>query len=444
MSAEIRPIKTLAEEALAKSYAGAKATLPGGKEIESRRDAAFRQFESGGLPHRRIEQWKYTDLRTYLREAKPLAGAPDAAALKRAQTAGATFSTANARRLVFVDGSFAAELSDLADLEPGLTIMSLADALARGVPEVMARLSEPGPADGDLAFSLNTSFMGDGAVIAVEAAKRIDRPIHLVFAYTSEQAAAFFARSLLFLGDGAQLTLLESHEGPDGPDYQANSALDIAIGEAAVLHHVKVGFEGNKALHISTVTATLGKDAKLHDFSLVAGGALVRNQFFVKCAGTGVNVKLGGASLLKGNQHADTTLIMDHAVSSCESRELFKSVLDDNARSVFQGKIIVRPDAQKTDARMMTQALLLSETAEANAKPELEIFADDVQCGHGATVGELDETLKFYLMARGVPAKEAEALLIEAFIGEAVDAVENESVQEALRGAVSAKLATRA
>lgn len=444
MSAEIRPIKTPAEETIAKSFAGAKATLPGGKDIEARRDAAFRQFEAAGLPHRRIEQWKYTDLRTYMREAKPLAGAPDAAALQRASTAGATFTAIKARRLVFVDGSFAAELSDLTELEPGLKITSLANALARGLPQVMQRLSEPGPAEGDLAFSLNTSFMGDGAVIEVESAKRIERPIHLVFAYTSEQAAAFFARSLVLLGDCAQLTLLESHEGPDGLDYQANSALDIVAGEAAVLDHVKVGLEGTRALHISTLTATLGKDAQLRDFVLTSGGALVRNQFFVKCAGTGVNIDLRGASLLKETQHGDTTLVIDHAVSGCQSRELFKSVLDDNARAVFQGKIIVRPDAQKTDARMMTQALLLSETAEADAKPELEIFADDVQCGHGATAGELDETLKFYLMARGIPANEAEALLIEAFVGEAVDAIENEAVQEALRGAVSAKLATRA
>jgi Fe-S cluster assembly protein SufD len=443
MSAEIRPIKTPAEESLAKSFAGAKAALPGGKALEARRDAAFRQFETGGLPHRRIEQWKYTDLRSYMREAKPLAGAPDTAAKQRAATAGVTFAAADARRLVFVDGSFAPEISDLANLEPGLKITSLADALARGVPTVMQRLSEPGPAESDLAFSLNTSFMGDGAVIELDQATAIARPIHLVFAYTSEQAAAFFARSLVLLADCARLTLIESHEGPDGVDYQANSAIDFVVGEAAVLDHVKVGFEGSKSLHISTLTATLGKDAQLRDFVLTTGGALVRNQFFVKCAGTGVNIDLRGASLLKGSQHADTTLVLDHAVSGCQSRELFKSVLDDNARAVFQGKIIVRPDAQKTDARMMTQALLLSETAEADAKPELEIFADDVQCGHGATAGELDEKLKFYLMARSIPAKEAEALLIEAFVGEAVDGVENEAVQEALRGAVAARLAAR-
>lgn len=444
MSAEIRPMKTPAEETLAKSFAGAKAALPGGSAVQQRRDAAFQHFEAEGLPNRRVEQWKYTDLRAFMREAKPLAGAPGIAAKECASIAGATFATLGARRLVFVDGAFVPELSELSGLEPGLKISSLADALARGVPEVMQRLSEPGPAEGDPAFSLNTSLMGDGAVIEVEPAAVIERPIHLVFVYGSDQAAAIFDRSLVLLGDRAALTLLESHEGPDGLDYQANSALDIILGEDASLDHVKVGFEGDKALHISTVAATLAKSAKYNDFVLAAGGALVRNQFFVKCADKGVNIGLRGASLLSGTQHADTTLVLDHANPECESRELFKSVLDGNARAVFQGKIIVRPDAQKTDARMMTQALLLSETAEADAKPELEIFADDVQCGHGATAGELDDTLKFYLMARGIPEKEAEALLIEAFVAEVVDEVANEGVQEALRGAISARLSASA
>jgi Fe-S cluster assembly protein SufD len=159
--------------------------------------------------------------------------------------------------------------------------------------------------------------------------------------------------------------------------------------------------------------------------------------------GAGTSLDLRGASLLGGTQHADTTLVLDHAVGGSKSRELYKSVLDGSARSVFQGKIVVRPDAQKTDARMMTQALLLSETAEADAKPELEIFADDVQCGHGATTGALDDKLKFYLMARGIPAKEAETLLIQAFIGEAIDGIAHEGVREAVRSLMLAKLETR-
>jgi Fe-S cluster assembly protein SufD len=444
MNAEVRPIRTAAEETLRRAFAGARAKLPGGSAIRTQRDAAFLKFEAGGLPHRRLEQWKYTDLRAFMREAKPLAGAPGAAAIARASTAGNVLAAVNARRLVFVDGSFAANLSDLTDIEPGLRISSLAEALARGTPEVVARLSASGPADGDLAFSLNTSFMGEGAVIEVDPGVRIAPPIHLVFAYSGDEAAAVFARSLVVLGDRARLTLIESHEGPDGVDYQENSALDLVVGDEAALDHVKVGLEGAHALHVSTLSATLGSNAQLSDFALAAGGALVRNQLFVRCLGSNAVVDLRGASLLAGRQHADTTLVLDHAVGGCQSRELFKSVLEDEARSVFQGKIIVRPDAQKTDARMMTQALLLSEAAEADAKPELEIFADDVQCGHGATTGALDEQLKFYLLARGIPAQEAEALLIEAFVGEVIDGITHEGVREALRGAVAARLKARA
>jgi len=173
------------------------------------------------------------------------------------------------------------------------------------------------------------------------------------------------------------------------------------------------------------------------------GGAVVRNQMFLRFDGEGTIAGIRGANLLKGRQHADVTLVADHAVGGCQSRELFKSVLDGESRGIFQGKIIVRPDAQQTDAKMMTQALLLSETAEADNKPELEIFADDVQCGHGATAGKLDEDLLFYLKARGIPAKEAEALLVRAFVGEAVDGIEHAGLREVLMDAVIAWLAAR-
>jgi Fe-S cluster assembly protein SufD len=170
---------------------------------------------------------------------------------------------------------------------------------------------------------------------------------------------------------------------------------------------------------------------------------VVRNQMFVHCAGAGSTLDLGGASLLKGRQHGDTTLLVDHAAGGCRGRELFKSVLDNASRGVFQGKIIVRQGAQKTDSRMMTRSLLLSDDAEADNKPELEIFADDVQCGHGATSGALDENLKFYLMARGIPEKDAEALLIQSFVGEAIEAVPHEDVRDALAAATQRWLAGR-
>ncbi|HKD27204.1 MAG TPA: Fe-S cluster assembly protein SufD [Xanthobacteraceae bacterium] len=434
MTAEITPIKTAAESHLAEAFAAFRGGLAD-DAVAARREAAFRRFDVQGLPHRRVEEWKYTDLRALMRDAKPLAPAPDANAKVRAKSAGNIFAAVNARRIVFVDGALVPELSDLAALEPGVKISSLADALGHGSPELTKRLAAASPAEGDVAYELNTAFMGDGAIVEVAAGVRAARPLHLVFVYGTQRAAAVFSRSLVTVGAGAGVALLESHEGPDGVDYQINTALDLVVGDGARLSRIKVNAEGNTALHLATLSATIGANASVSDFAFLSGGLVVRNQLFVRCAGAGTTLDLGGASLLRGRQHGDTTLMVDHAAGGCQGRELFKSVLDGGSRGVFQGKIIVRPGAQKTDSRMMTRALLLSEDAEADNKPELEIFADDVQCGHGATSGALDENLKFYLMARGIPEKEAEALLIQSFVGEAIDTVPHEGVRDALAAA---------
>jgi Fe-S cluster assembly protein SufD len=447
MTAEITPIRTAAETALAEAFVALRGKLAGDKlaggAVAARREAAFRRFEAHGLPHRHVEEWKYTDLRALMRDAKPIAGAPDAAAKARAKAAGGIFAALGARRIVFVDGAFVPELSDLVSLEPGLKVAALADALGRGSPDITARLGAPGPAEGDVAYALNTAFMGDGAVVEVAAGAQIVRPLHLVFVYGAQRAAAVFSRSLVIVGPGANLTLLESHEGPDGIDYQINAALDLVIGERARFERIKVNAEGSAALHLTTLSATIGAKAHVSDFGFLTGGHVVRNQLFVQCAGSGATLGLNGASLLKGGQHGDTTLLVDHAAGGCRGRELFKSVLDGESRGVFQGKIIVRPGAQKTDARMMTRALLLSEDAEADNKPELEIFADDVQCGHGATSGALDDNLKFYLMARGIPEKDAEALLIQSFVGEAIETVTHEGARDALMAATLQWLGSR-
>jgi len=434
MTAEITPIKTAAESHLAEAFAAFRGGFAD-DAVAARREAAFRRFEVQGLPHRRVEEWKYTDLRALMRDAKPLAAAPDANAKARAKSAGNIFAAVNARRIVFVDGALVPELSDLAALEPGVKISSLADALGHGSPELTKRLAAASPAEGDVAYELNTAFMGDGAIVEVAAGVKAARPLHLVFVYGAQRAAAVFSRSLVTVGAGAGLALLESHEGPHGVDYQINTALDLVVGDGARLSRIKVNAEGDTALHLATLSATIGANASVSDFAFLSGGLVVRNQLFVRCAGAGTTLDLGGASLLRGRQHGDTTLMVDHAAGGCQGRELFKSVLDGGSRGVFQGKIIVRPGAQKTDSRMMTRALLLSEDAEADNKPELEIFADDVQCGHGATSGALDENLKFYLMARGIPEKEAEALLIQSFVGEAIDTVPHEGVRDALAAA---------
>jgi Fe-S cluster assembly protein SufD len=439
MNVDVRPIKTAAESALAVNFAAARGSLPGVDAVAALREEAFARFEADGLPSRRIEEWKYTDLRALMREAKPLAPLPDAAAKRRAGEAVATLASIEARRIVFVDGSFVPELSDLAGLEPGLTIRSMASALAAGDARVMARLGQIAPTT-DVAVALNTAFMGDGAVIDVAPGVALARPIHLVFVNAGREPGAVFMRSLAAIGKGARAMLVESHEGSNG--FQVNTAFELEVGDEAHVDHIKITRAG--ALHVSTLMAAVGAHARFNEFLFTTGGALVRNQLLVRFKGEGTIAGIRGACLLKERQHADTTLVADHVAQACTSREMFKSVLDEEARSVFQGKIIVRPHAQKTDAKMATHALLLSETAEADNKPELEIFADDVQCGHGATSGDLDEDLLFYLKARGIPEKQAQALLIQAFVGEAVEGIEHAGLRDTLMEEVAAWLDQRA
>jgi len=440
--AEVKVIKTAAESTLAREFAQARGRLPGDGAVAAQRAAAFELFAREGLPHRRVEEWKYTDLRALMREAKPLAGAPEAAAKTRAKKAGAVLGDVECRRLVFIDGAFMPELSDIKALEEGLTVSSLADALSEGDPALTAHLGKLAPAT-DVAVALNTAFMGDGAVIRIAPGATIERPLHLVFV-AGEKPAASFMRSLVIVEQGARVMLIESHEGPAGVDYQVNAALELFVADEAHVDYVKIVGEGVDALHVSALAAAIGGKARLNAFTFIIGGGVIRNQLVLNFDGEDTIANIRGATLIKDKQHADTTLVVNHIARGCQSREVFKSVLDEEAHGVFQGRIIVKPGAQRTDAKMMTRALLLSERAEADNKPELEIFADDVQCGHGATAGAIDRELKFYLLARGIPEPEAEALLIEAFLGEAVEGIEHAGVREALMDQVAAWLKARA
>ena len=437
MNAEIRQIRTAAEQALLDAFAAHKDKLSG---AAGERADAFRMFEEAGLPHRRIEEWKYTDLRALMREAKPIAARPDKTALAAGKTAG-KLRGVKARRLVIVNGAFVPELSDLAALEPGLTIKGLAEALAQDDQTVVGAIGKTVPTT-DIAVALNTAFMMDGVVITVADGAKIEQPVALVHLFAGE-AAAVFTRSLVTVGADARLSFLEVFEGAADVDYQVNNGLEITVGDRAHVDHIKIGRDGGRALHLGSTMARVGAEATLHDFAFTSGGAVTRNQIFLHLAGERSTVGVRGANLLRGRQHVDTTMVVDHAVPGCVSRELFKHVLEDESRCVFQGKIIVRPGAQKTDGKMASHALLLADGAEADNKPELEIFADDVVCGHGATAGALDDDLLFYLKARGIPQKEAEALMIQAFIGEALEAIEDEAVREALIAATEAWLAAR-
>ncbi|MEA2883353.1 MAG: Fe-S cluster assembly protein SufD [Bradyrhizobium sp.] len=421
------------------AFSSVRDRLPGSGKVAEARRQAFEAFERAGLPHRRIEDWKYTDLRVLMREVLPLAAAPDAAALSRAEHALKLQAIDGARQLVLINGHFAPELSDLAGLEQGLRIRSLREVLGTD-----AGLQAFAPASSNPMVALNTAMMTDGVVIDVADGAALTRPLHIVHIASTAQPAAMFTRSLLTLGKSAAATLVESYITADeAAVYQIHDSLVVSIGDQARLDHFRLIEDSREAFNIASATITLGAYAHFNIFGLTSGAGVSRYQPTIVFAGAGSAVTTNGVNLLNGRQHADTTLFMDHAVPNCTSREIFRSVIDDRGHSVFQGRIIVQPLAQKTDAKMMTRALLLSDEAEADNKPELEIFADDVTCGHGATTGALDESLLFYLRARGLSEKEAQALLIQAFVGEAIESIVDDNLRELAISAAQRWLAAR-
>ena len=434
--------KTETGRALGDVFALARGRLPGAAEVADRRRQAFEAYERIGLPHRRIEDWKYTDLRVLMREVLPLAAAPDAAAMKRAGAALKLHAIKGVRRLVLVDGVFAPKLSEIADLEKGLGIRTLREVLEADDTSLDAQLFAFD--DSNSMVALNSAMMTDGVVIEVADGVVLAKPLHVVHIASGAAPSAMFTRSLLKLGNAASATLVESYIAADGAKaYQVHDALAVSIGDGARLDHVRLTEDSREAFNISSAVLRLGAHAHFNTFGMTSGAGVSRYQAMIAFAGEGSKVETNGVNLLNGRQHADTTLFMDHAVPNCASREIFRSVIDDRGHSVFQGRIIVRPDAQKTDAKMMTRALLLSDEAEADNKPELEIFADDVTCGHGATTGALDESLLFYLRARGLSEKEAQALLIQAFVGEAIESIVNDDLRELAISAAQRWLAAR-
>jgi Fe-S cluster assembly protein SufD len=403
--------------------------LPGSGKVTDLRQQAFEAYQRAGLPHRRIEDWKYTDLRVLMREVLPLADAPDQAALKRAATALKLHAIPGVRRVVLVDGGFAPKLSETSDLGEGISIRTIRDALEAGDAALQAQLFSP--ENSDAMVALNSAMMTDGLVIEVADGAVVTLPLHIVHIASGAAPAAMFTRSLIRVGKAASATLVESYIGAEGAKaYQVHDSLIVAIDDGARLDHVRLTEDSREAFNISSAVVTLGANAHFNTFGMNTGSLVSRYQAVIAVAGEGSRVETNGVNLLNGRQHADTTLFLDHAVPNCSSREIFRAVVDDRGHSVFQGRIIVRPKAQKTDAKMMTRALLLSDEAEADNKPELEIFADDVTCGHGATTGALDESLLFYLRARGLSEKEAQALLIQAFVGEAIESIANDALRE--------------
>jgi Fe-S cluster assembly protein SufD len=405
-------------------FTAARDRLPGTASVAELRRQAFLAFEHAGLPHRRIEEWKYTDLRALMREVKPLAARPDATALRRAKAALEKVAIDGATRLVLVDGVFAPELSDAAP--DGVSLRTLREALESGASDLLETSVK------DAMISLNAALATDGVVLDVAEGAALSAPLQLIHVATASNASAF-TRSEVKIGKNARVRLVENFVATEGANaYQSHDAVLLSLADGAELTQLRLLADSVDAINVSSALFAVGAKASFNLFNMTAGGAVSRYQGFVTFSGEGSELNVNGVNLLKDTQHGDTTLVVDHAVPHCTSREVFRAVVDHRAHSVFQGRIIVRPDAQKTDGKMMTRALLLSDEAEADNKPELEIFADDVTCGHGATSGALDESLLFYLRARGLSEKAAQALLIQAFVGEAIEGIADDDLREAV------------
>jgi Fe-S cluster assembly protein SufD len=437
---EINNLPTAAETGLSKLFESSRKAFASEEAIA--REEAFKFFEATGLPSRRVEAFKYTDLRAALKEAAPPAEAPGEAAAKAAVAAAQGFSGIEAARLTFVNGHLVPALSDLARLPEGVTVTPINEAMGKGDARLKG-LAPVAQARENPIYQLNTAFLADGALVSVAAGAKPEGALHLRFVGTGSDPFSTATRVLVDLGAGADVTVLESHEGPDGLTYQPNDALDVRIGEGAVFRHARHNREGNAAIALSTLSVRLDKGANLESVNLVTGAVLSRHQIYLHVAGDDTNIVLNGAALLGDGQLADSTLLADHAAVGGIGREMFKTVIDGDATGVFQGKIIVRQIAQKTDGKMKSDCLLLTDEGQMMNKPELEIFADDVACGHGATCGAPDEDLLFYLMARGLPRPVAESLLVQAFVGEAVESVSHEGARAALIGAIEAWLDAR-
>jgi Fe-S cluster assembly protein SufD len=407
---------------------------------ETRRKARDR-FAEVGLPTTRDEEWKYTSL-------APLAAIPfdlDAAAgVDRVSEEGiAPFLMGDPSwgRLVFVNGRYSSKLSAVPFLPGGVQIGGLAEAALTDTAPLRQYVAGRIGEEGDGFTALNAALWRDGAFVLVPAGVVLTAPLHLVFVATSPGTATVaHPRNLIVLGRSSQMTVVESYVAIGGDTYLTNALTDIVVGAGARVDHYKLQHESPRAFHVGRTRVRQERDSRLASCSIAFGGRLVRNDVHVVLNGEGAECALNGLFVIGGEQHSDTHTIVDHVSPRATSRQLYKGVLDGRARGVFNGRIVVRPGAQKTDAHQTNKNLLLADGVEVDSKPQLEIFADDVKCSHGAADGQLAAEAIFYLKSRGFGEAMARALLTYGFAGEVLGRIAEQTVRARLETALTVRL----
>ncbi|BCS35931.1 Fe-S cluster assembly protein SufD [Luteitalea sp. TBR-22] len=405
--------------------------------LQDSRARAAATFRAEGLPTTRHEEWRFTPV-TGITDvpARPVAtSAADARAID-----GFLFPDFGGPQLVFVDGRFAPALSQAHALPAGLRVSSIGDLLGTD-PDLLQRHLGAAIRFRQLGFTaLNDAWFTDGLVIVAEANVVVESPIHVL--YFSTGAGTSYPRTLVVAGANSQLSLVESFAGLDRP-YVTNAITEVLSAEGAHVDHYKVNRESLEARHVSSTHLLLERASVFSTHNISLGGQLTRNDINATLDGEGIECTVNGLYLADGDRLVDNHTAIDHAKPHCHSYEIYKGVLDGSSRGVFNGKIFVRQDAQKTDAKQTNQVLLLSDDATIDTKPQLEIFADDVKCTHGATVGQLSEESLFYLRARGIGKDDARALLIHAFAEDIVERIRIDGVRRALEQVLLARLPIR-
>jgi Fe-S cluster assembly protein SufD len=404
-----------------------------------RRKAAAR-LSDRGFPTPRDEEWRFTPLAELFET--PFGPAP---AATEEQAAGALVPGALSFdapiRLVFVNGRYARSLSTVGALPAGVSIGSLAVALATRPDALGFHLARTARYDAEPFRALNTAFLHDGAVVEIPPNVVVEGPIHLLFLSADAGVPAVsHPRTLVVVGENSQVRIVESYAGPDRGGYFTNPVTEVVVGAGAVADHVRVQVEGDEAFHIGSTQATIGRQASYSSHAVTFGASISRCDIAVTLSGEGATCTLNGLYLASGDQVVDHHTTIDHARPHCSSHELYKGILGGQARAVFSGKIVVRPDAQKTDAKQTNKTLLLSDEAQINTKPQLEILANDVKCTHGATVGQLSGEALFYLRTRGLGRDEARRMLIHAFAGDVLGRLPLEPVRARLEALLAARL----
>jgi Fe-S cluster assembly protein SufD len=398
---------------------------------QSVRRAAFDRFLALGFPTTRNEDWHYTSASPIADHDFALITARSGDVNKEA-LAPFTFGAADWHTFVFVNGRYTPELSSVNALPTGVTVLDLATAWTKE-PALVGQIGSIASVENSAFTALNTAFMYDGAVIHVAANTEVARPIHLLFVTDATAAKAMMhPRNLIVVGRHAKATVVESYVSPSDAMYFCNAVTEVSIDDGATLQHYKMQREGARALHVGTIETKQARDSHYVSFSLATGSALSRTNIYTTLAGAGCGATLNGLYMLDGEQHCDHQTMIVHAQPNCYSREVYKGVLDGRSHGVFNGKVYVHPIAQKTDGKQTNNTLLLSDTAQIDTKPQLEIFADDVKCTHGATVGQIDQVALFYLKSRGIDATLARRLLTYAFAADVLEKIDVAEIREGL------------